>query len=251
MIRYMLASIVPWVSGALLILVSALLELAMDFPLKELVLWVLPLLAASCIASCYSPRHKLLAGLSYMILFPLILVVTECLHEIRTIIISDGWINGIGSIIHFFCAYWAIGCIPVFAGSLLGLGLSKFKVGAFGNPYIFGHGLVCSTMLITYQVGILFDIPLSLLIRSAGIDLTPMIGWVFVFLPVFIVVMASLFAASYATFYHPWKRSRPLLAWLYHMVVFPIPAVFMSAAVYTFLWLFLSMCYAAVAYIFS
>ena len=246
MIRYMPASIVPWVSGTLLILVSALPGLALDFSMKELVLWMLPLLAASCIASCYSPRHKLLAGLSYMILFPLILVVTECLHEIRTVIISDGWINGVESIIRFFCAYWAICCIPVLIGSLLGLGLSKFKVGAFGNPYLFGYFLVVSTTLITYQVGILFDIPLSLLITSAEIDLTHGMSFIFAFvLPVFIVVLASLFAVSYAASYHPWKR-RPL-AWLCYMVVFPVPAVLMSAAAY----IFLSLCYAAVVYIFS
>lgn len=233
MIQYMPASIIPWASGALLILVSALLGLALDFFMKELALWVLPLLASSCIASCYSTRHKLLAGLSYMILFPLILVVIECMHEIRIAIISDGWIDGVESIIRFFCAYWAIGCIPVFVGSMLGLGLSKFKVGAFGNPYMFGYFLVSSTVLITYQVGILFDIPLSSIIRSAEIDLTLSyeMGFIFSFiLPIIIGVLASLFAASYAALYHPWKR-RPL-AWVWYMVLFPIPAVLMSAGAY-------------------
>ena len=278
MIRYMPASIAPWASGALLILVSALLGLALDFFLKELVLWVLPLLVASYTAYFYSPRYKLLAGLSYMILSPLILVVTERLHEVRTVIMSDGWINGVESIIQFFCAYWVIGCIPVFIGSLLGLGLSMVRVRlqemsstcrmssqvgyrppnrinfrVFVSDLLFGYFWVFAITLLSYEAGvfletsILLDIPLSSLIRSAGVDLTHLeilsgVMLILIFMLPFIVVLVSLFPASYAAADHSWER-RPLV-WLRYMVIFLIPAVLMSTAAY----IFLRLCYAAIVF---
>ena len=239
MILYMLGggknitSIMPWVSGAVLILISTLLSLRWNH-YKELVficLWTLPLLVASYCASCYSSRHKLLAGLSYLIFFPLLLTVVGCLNGAEAGIISLGWIDGFKEIIRFFCIYLVIGCIPVFTGTMLGLGVSRLAVGAFGDPHTFGLFLVTATLLVVHKVGILFDIKIAYLLRSVGMEddftISTAMTLVFFILP---FALASLFAASYIA--SCYSRVYGLLAWLWYVAFFPFMAILISYAIF-------------------
>ena len=124
----------PWALGVLLILAFAVLgellvifndyvfhRLGINRNALLLALWALPILA-SYIASYYSEKHKLLMGLSYLILFPLIGAAAH-------------YINGeLGGTVDFvglygsaatFKLYFGVGSILVILGTSLGLLLSK------------------------------------------------------------------------------------------------------------------------------
>ena len=86
-----------------------------------LVLWILPTLAAY-VASRYSERHKLLMGLSYVIVFPLIGAVVHYISgQLGGVVDFDG----LPGIMATFKLYLGVGSILVILGTALGLVLSK------------------------------------------------------------------------------------------------------------------------------
>ena len=124
----------PWALGFLLILASAVLgELVVlldDYVFHRvginrnallLVLWLSPILA-SYIASRYSERHKLLMGLSYVVLFPLTAAVV---HYISGALGGTVDLVGLPGAVATFKLYLQIGSILVILGTTLGLVLSK------------------------------------------------------------------------------------------------------------------------------
>ena len=124
----------PWSFGVLLILVFAVLgELVVSLDdyvfhrgeinrsILLLVLWVLPILA-SYIASRYSERHKLLMGLSYIVLFPSIGAVA---HYISGELGGTVDFVGLPGAMTTFKLYLGVGSILVILGTVLGLLFSK------------------------------------------------------------------------------------------------------------------------------
>lgn len=124
----------PWRLGLLLILAFAvlgeLIVLLDDYVFHRvgvsrnvllLVLWLSPILA-SYVASRYSERHKLLTGLSYVILFPL---TGAAVHYISGAL---GWavdFVGLPGAMATFKLYFVVGSILVILGTILGLMFSK------------------------------------------------------------------------------------------------------------------------------
>ena len=126
----------PWAYGVLLILVFAILgELLMLFDdyvfhrigvSRDLVLtvvWLLPA-AATYVATRYSPTHKLAAGLSFLVIFPL---TGAAMHY---------GIGALGGTVDFpglsgakvvFGLYFTIGSVLIVAGTFLGVWLSRPK----------------------------------------------------------------------------------------------------------------------------
>ena len=129
----------PWSLGVLFILAYAVLgelivlldgyvfyRVGLNRIALLMVLWILPILA-SYVASRYSERHKLLMGLSYVILSPLIGAVV---HYISGEL--GGTVDFVGS--HgakvVFKVYLVIDSILVILGTALGLVLSKQNSGS-------------------------------------------------------------------------------------------------------------------------
>lgn len=124
----------PWSLGVLLILAFAvlgeLIVLLDDYVFHRvginrnallLVLWILPILA-SYVASRYSEKRKLLMGLSYLILFPLIGAVV---HYISGELGGTVDFVGLPGAMATFKLYLRVGSILVILGTALGLVLSK------------------------------------------------------------------------------------------------------------------------------
>lgn len=129
----------PWSLGVLLILAFAvlgeLIVLLDDYVLHRvginrnvllLILWILPILA-SYVASRYSERHKLLMGLSYVILFPLI---GALVHYISGELGGTVDFVGLTGAIAIFKLYLGVGSILVILGAALGMVLSKKNSGS-------------------------------------------------------------------------------------------------------------------------
>lgn len=128
----------PWSLGVLLILAFAvlgeLIVLLDDYVFHRvgisrntllLVLWILPILA-SYVASLYSERHKLLMGLSYVVLFPLIGAVV---HYISGELGGAVDFVGLPGAMTTFKLYLGFGSILVILGTALGLLFSKRNSG--------------------------------------------------------------------------------------------------------------------------
>jgi hypothetical protein len=124
----------PWAVGMLLILTFAVLgelftvfndyvfhRLGLNRNAVMTVLWVLPFFAAY-FASRYSETHKVLTGLSFMLLFPL---VGSVAHYINGELGGPVDFVGLSGAALIFKLYFAVGSILVIAGTLLGLLLSK------------------------------------------------------------------------------------------------------------------------------
>lgn len=129
----------PWSLGVLLILAYAvlgeLIVLLDDYVFHRvgvnrnallMVLWILPILA-SYVASRYSERHKLLMGLSYVILSPLI---GSVVHYISGELGETVDFVGIPGAMVVFKVYLVIDSILVILGTALGLVLSKKNGGS-------------------------------------------------------------------------------------------------------------------------
>ena len=127
----------PWTLGMLLILAFALFgELLVVFDdyifhrvginrdALLLTLWTLPILA-SYIASYFSKKHKLLTGLSYMILFPL---VGTMAHHINGKLGGTVDFVGLPADIATFKLYFGFGSILVILGTALGVIFSKRRL---------------------------------------------------------------------------------------------------------------------------
>jgi hypothetical protein len=126
----------PWTLGVLLILLGAvageLLVVFHDYVFYRLginrnaillALWALPVLS-SYIASYYSKKHKLLMGLSYVVLFPLIGTAAHYINGELGGAVDFAGLSGAAAI---FKLYFGIGSILVILGTLLGLVLSKIR----------------------------------------------------------------------------------------------------------------------------
>lgn len=124
----------PWNLGILLILAFAILgELIVlldDYTFYRvgvsrnallLFLWILPIFA-SYVASRYSEKYKLLMGLSYVLLFPLIGAVV---HYISGELGGTVDFVGLPGAMAIFKLYLGVGSILVILGTALGLVLSK------------------------------------------------------------------------------------------------------------------------------
>jgi len=86
-----------------------------------LALWALPILA-SYVASRYSKRYKLMMGLSYVIVFP---VIGSAVHYINGELGGKVDFVGLTGAITTFKLYFGIGSILVILGTALGLMRSK------------------------------------------------------------------------------------------------------------------------------
>jgi hypothetical protein len=125
----------PWSLGFLLILTHFVLGVLIggidDYVFSRiginrdallLTLWILPILA-SYVASRYSKKYKLLMGLSYIILFPLIgAIVTYVNGELG--VVRTEFVGVPGAMV-MFKLYLAVGSILVILGTALGLVFSK------------------------------------------------------------------------------------------------------------------------------
>jgi len=124
----------PWAIGILLILVYAvvgeLLVAFHDYVFYRIginrnailiALWALPVLS-SYIASYYSKKHKILMGLSYLVLFP---VIGAAAHYINGTLGGKVDLAGLSGAVITFKINFVIGSILVILGTLLGLMLSK------------------------------------------------------------------------------------------------------------------------------
>jgi len=123
-----------WELGVLLVLAFAVLgelivafddyvfyRLGMDRNLLLLVLWSAPLLA-SCIASYYSERLKLLAGLSFHVVFPVMKTVAHYVNgELGGAV---DFVGPSGALIAFK-VYLGVGSILVIVGTAIGLAFSR------------------------------------------------------------------------------------------------------------------------------
>lgn len=123
-----------WAIGLLLILLFVLLSeilmifddyvfvrLGLRLDRVLLVLWALPLLAAY-VAARYSPKRKLLAGLSLAILFP---AIGAMAHYVNGVLGGTVDLVGLSGALVTFKVYLAIGGALMVTGTLLGLLLSK------------------------------------------------------------------------------------------------------------------------------
>jgi len=130
----MSSNLKPWSLGLLiLIMFSVLGELSLVF--SEYVfhrlginrdefmmaLWVLPFIA-SFIATYYSTSLKLVVGLSYLILFPLIGSIGHYLNGELGGVVD---FTGISGAMTTFKVYLSIGSIVILIGAFLGVALSK------------------------------------------------------------------------------------------------------------------------------
>lgn len=88
-----------------------------------LVLWALPFIA-SFVATYYASSLKLVYGLSYLLLFPLIGALG---HYINTKLGGTVDFTGIAGAVEIFKIYLSIGGILILIGSFLGLVLSKVR----------------------------------------------------------------------------------------------------------------------------
>ena len=125
----------PWSLGFLLILTHSVLgvliggiddyvffRIGINKDALLLTLWILPVLA-SYVASRYSKKYKLLMGLSYIILFPLIgAIVTYVNGELG--VVRTEFVGVPGAMV-MFKLYLAVGSILVILGTALGLVFSK------------------------------------------------------------------------------------------------------------------------------
>lgn len=124
----------PWAFGFLLVLAFAVIgELLMAFDgyvfhrtgisrnLLLTILWILPM-AASFVASAYSQKHQLLAGLSFLPLFPL---VGATAHYINGQLGGTVDFTGVSGAVETFKLYLGIGSVLMIIGTALGLALSK------------------------------------------------------------------------------------------------------------------------------
>lgn len=84
-------------------------------------LWILPL-AAAYIATRYSPDRKLLAGLSFLLVVPLVGTLSHVVHGALGGTVDFEGLSG-GRIV--FGIYLVIGGLVVIVGTILGLVLSK------------------------------------------------------------------------------------------------------------------------------
>ena len=86
-----------------------------------LALWALPFIAAY-VAARYSETHKLLAGLSFLILFP---VIGTAAHYLNGALGGTVDFAGLSGAAVTFRLYLALGSVLVITGTLLGLLFSK------------------------------------------------------------------------------------------------------------------------------
>jgi hypothetical protein len=124
----------PWAFGFLLVLAFAVIgELLMAFDsyifhrlgisrnLLLTTLWLLPM-AASFVASAFSQKHQLLAGLSFLLLFPL---VGATAHYINGQLGGTVDFVGVPGAVETFKLYVAIGSVLMIIGTALGLAFSN------------------------------------------------------------------------------------------------------------------------------
>ena len=125
-----------WALGAVLILAFAIVgellvafddyvfhRLGVDRNLTLSILWVLPL-AAAYVAARYSPQYKLLAGLSYLLIFPL---VGAAAHLVSGVLGATVDFKGLSGAWLVFGVDLAIGSLLIVAGTFLGVLLSRPK----------------------------------------------------------------------------------------------------------------------------
>ncbi|MCU7850531.1 MAG: hypothetical protein KZQ89_21675 [Candidatus Thiodiazotropha sp. (ex Lucinoma kastoroae)] len=124
----------PWMLGLLILLMFVVLgelsvvfgdyvfhRLSIDRSTLLWILWLMPLVAAY-VAARYSMTHKLLAGLSYLILLPLIGAVA---HYINGEFGGTVDFTGLQGAVTTFKIYLGVGSIVVLVGTFLGIALSK------------------------------------------------------------------------------------------------------------------------------
>lgn len=126
-------NITPWVIGALLLLAPIVQSYKLEVHRMEAPLalwtWVLPMILASCIASCYSAKHKLLAGLSYMILSALIFAIIHYINVAPGGVTHGNWSDPakLSAAVTVFHSYLLTGSMPAIIGTALGFWFSKPK----------------------------------------------------------------------------------------------------------------------------
>ncbi|MDH5573560.1 MAG: hypothetical protein OEY89_17480 [Gammaproteobacteria bacterium] len=98
-------------------------RIGIDRNIIKLIFWLTPMFAAY-IATYYSKTNKLLMGLSYIILFP---VIFTCIHYINGEFGSAVDFTGSSGALVVFKVSAAIGSIMIIIGTLLGLLFSKQK----------------------------------------------------------------------------------------------------------------------------
>lgn len=126
-----------WAFGVLIILLFVVIgellivfndyffyRLGINRDLLFTILWVLPFIA-SFVAAYYSEKYKLIAGLSYLVLFPLIGAIA---HYINGELGGTVDFVGIRGALTVFKIYLMIGSILIIFGTGLGLALSKRKI---------------------------------------------------------------------------------------------------------------------------
>jgi hypothetical protein len=124
----------PWQIGFILVLATAvvgeLLLVPGDYVFHRLgvsrdalllSLWVLPVLA-SFVATYYSKKHKLLSGLSFLVLVPLILSAAHYLNGELGGVVD---FTGLSGAVVTLKVYFAIGSLLMIPGIALGLLLPK------------------------------------------------------------------------------------------------------------------------------
>lgn len=125
-----------WGLGVLLILAFAIVgellvafddyvfhRLGVDRNLTLSILWVLPLVAAY-VAARYSPQHKLLAGLSYLLILPF---VGAAAHFVSGVLGTTVDFKGLSGARLVFGMDLAIGSLLIVTGTFVGVLLSRPK----------------------------------------------------------------------------------------------------------------------------
>lgn len=125
-----------WGLGVLLILAFAIVgellvafddyvfhRLGVDRNLTLSILWVLPLVAAY-VAARYSPQHKLLAGLSYVLILPF---VGAAAHFVSGVLGATVDFKGLSGARLVFGMDLAIGSLLIVTGTFVGVLLSRPK----------------------------------------------------------------------------------------------------------------------------
>ncbi len=125
-----------WQLGLLLLLLNVIISevslifdgyvyarIGIDRSYLSLVLWLFPL-AAAYIASRYSSQYKVVFGLSYMLLFPLIATVGHYINGE-----FGGAVDFVGKagIVVFFKIHFVISAIIIVIGTILGVAFSEKK----------------------------------------------------------------------------------------------------------------------------